>query len=115
MDAEALYNLVDNTVKYTPAGGSVQLSSSVYELFVRIDMQDTGVGIPEEEQEKIFARFYRGSAGREAEGVGIGLYLARQIVSGEGGYLRVRSRPGQGTILSMFLPRNTGGKTPANL
>ena len=103
--AEALYNLVDNAVKYTPAGGRVTLRAVGYELFCRIDVTDTGPGIPEDEQPKIFGRFYRSTAARGQEGVGIGLYLSRQIAQREGGYLRVSSRPGAGSTFSLFLPR----------
>lgn len=103
--AEALYNLADNAVKYTPPGGSVRLSACTYELFCRIDVTDTGMGIPEEEQGKIFTRFYRSPAAAGQEGVGIGLFLARQIVSSQGGYIKVASRPGQGSTFSVFLPR----------
>ena len=102
---EALYNLVDNAVKYTPAGGSVTLRAVGYELFCRIDVTDTGPGIPEAEQTKIFQRFYRSPAVSGEEGVGIGLYLARQIAAGQGGYLKVSSRPGEGSTFSLFLPR----------
>ena len=102
---EALYNLVDNAVKYTPAGGSVTLRAREYELFCRIDVTDTGPGIPEAEQAKIFQRFYRSPAVSGEEGVGIGLYLARQIAAGQGGYLKVTSRPGEGSTFSLFLPR----------
>ena len=102
---EALYNLVDNAVKYTPAGGSVTLRAVGYELFCRIDVTDTGPGIPEAEQARIFQRFYRSPAVSEEEGVGIGLYLARQIAAGQGGYLKVTSRPGEGSTFSLFLPR----------
>ena len=70
---EALYNLVDNAVKYTPAGGRVTLRAVGYELFCRIDVTDTGPGIPEAEQARIFQRFYRSPAVSEEEGVGIGL------------------------------------------
>ena len=103
--AEALYNLVDNAVKYTPAGGRVTLRAVGYELFCRIDVADTGPGIPEVEQARIFQRFYRSPSASEAEGVGIGLYLARQIAAGQGGYLKVSSRPGEGSTFSLFLPR----------
>ena len=103
--AEALYNLVDNAVKYTPSGGSVTLRAVGYELFCRIDVTDTGPGIPEAEQARIFQRFYRSPAVSEEEGVGIGLYLARQIAAGQGGYLKVTSRPGEGSTFSLFLPR----------
>ena len=102
---EALYNLVDNAVKYTPTGGSVTLRAVGYELFCRIDVTDTGPGIPEAEQAKIFQRFYRSPSVSGEEGVGIGLYLARQIAAGQGGYLKVTSRPGEGSTFSLFLPR----------
>lgn len=106
--AEALYNLVDNAVKYTPAGGSVTLRARSYELFCRIDVADTGPGIPEAEQARIFQRFYRSPSVSSEEGVGIGLYLSRQIAAGQGGYLKVTSRPGEGSIFSLFLPRELG-------
>ena len=81
---EALGNLVDNALKYTETG-TVRVSVMEYQLFVRIDVEDTGIGIREEDMAGIFARFYRGEAVRESEGVGLGLYLARQIVTQEGG------------------------------
>ena len=104
---EALCNLLDNAVKYTPTGGSVSIRAVAYELFVRVDVTDTGCGIPEEEQAKIFGRFYRSAAATQMQGVGIGLYLTRQILSREGGYIKVSSREGQGSTFSMFLPRET--------
>lgn len=107
---EALYNLVDNAVKYTPAGGGVTLRAVGYELFCRIDVTDTGPGIPEAEQARIFQRFYRSPSAGETEGVGIGLYLARQIAAGQGGYLKVTSRPGEGSTFSLFLPRAEQGR-----
>lgn len=103
--AEALGNLVDNAIKYTAPGGSVQVRVRAYELFCRIDVTDNGMGIAEEEQAKIFARFYRAPEAANVEGVGIGLYLARQILAGQGGYLKVASMPGQGSVFSMFLQR----------
>lgn len=102
--AEALANIVDNAIKYTNQGG-VTLSVKSYELFVRIDVTDSGIGIPEGNQAQIFSRFYRSEEVREQEGVGIGLYLARQIISEEGGYIKVTSRVGQGSIFSVFLPK----------
>ena len=63
------------------------------------------IGIPESEQAKIFARFYRSNSVQKQEGVGIGLYLARQIISGEGGYIKVASVPGKGSTFSIFLPK----------
>ena len=102
---EAVCNLLDNAVKYTPTGGHVRLQAIPYELFCRIDVTDDGPGIPEEEQPKIFGRFYRGQAHPSAEGVGVGLYLVRQIARGQGGYVKVSSRPGEGATFSLFLPR----------
>lgn len=101
--AEALCNLLDNAIKYTDQGG-VRISVQCYELFVCINVEDSGVGICEEDQAKIFSRFYRGPAVSDQEGVGIGLYLTREILSKEGGYLKVRSQPGKGSVFSMFLP-----------
>lgn len=103
--AEALGNLLDNAVKYTPPGGCIQVSATQYELFCRIDVRDNGIGVAEEEQAQIFGRFYRGRQVREQEGLGIGLYLAREIVQKQGGYLKLSSRPGQGSTFSLYLPR----------
>ena len=104
--AEALYNILDNAVKYTPEGGTVAVSVTSYEMFQRIVIKDTGIGISEEEQAKIFLRFWRSPSVSEKEGVGIGLYLAREIVTRQGGYVKVESRPGEGTAFSVFLPRH---------
>ncbi len=101
---EALANIVDNAIKYTEAG-TITISVTSYEMFVKIDITDTGVGISEGEQPKIFTRFYRSANTREQEGVGIGLYLARQIISGEGGYIKVTSISGKGSTFSVFLPK----------
>ena len=102
---EALGNLIDNAIKYTPAGGSVTVSVTPYELFCRIDVSDTGPGIPEDEQGRIFERFYRSPTVRDAQGVGLGLYLAREIAAANGGYIKVTSHPGKGSTFSLFLPK----------
>lgn len=101
---EALSNILDNAVKYTESG-KITICVESYEMFVRIDISDTGTGIPESEQSKIFARFYRSNNARETEGVGIGLYLTRQIISEEGGYIKVASTPKKGSTFSVFLPK----------
>lgn len=103
--AEALCNIVENGIKYTDHGG-ITISVTSYEMFVRIDITDTGIGISEEEQAKIFSRFYRSGETRDSEGVGIGLYLAREIISGEGGYIKLTSSYGHGSTFSVFLPRS---------
>ena len=104
--AEAVCNLLDNAVKYTPAGGTVTVEVIQYQMFCRINVSDTGPGIPEEERTKVFQRFYRSPAAYETEGVGIGLYLARQITEGQGGYIKVSSQPGRGSCFSIYLPRS---------
>ena len=104
--AEAVCNLLDNAIKYTPAGGTVTVKVISYQMFCRINVTDTGPGIPEAERAKVFQRFYRSPAAYEAEGVGIGLYLARQIAEGQGGYIKVSSQPGWGSCFSFYLPRN---------
>lgn len=102
---EAVCNLLDNAVKYTPSGGTVTVEVKNYELFSAIQVTDTGPGIYEEEQAKIFGRFYRAPGAWQAEGVGIGLYLTRQIAEKQEGYVKVESRPGKGSVFSLFLPR----------
>lgn len=102
---EALVNIIDNAVKYTPEGGSITVNVTEYEMFARIDISDTGIGILEEEIPKIFQRFYRSPEVREKSGVGIGLYLARKIISDENGYIKVTSEKGKGSVFSVFLPR----------
>lgn len=102
---EAVCNLLDNAVKYTPDGGNITVKMSEYEMFCRIDVTDDGNGISEEEQPKIFGRFYRGKDVYNKQGVGIGLYLTRQIVSNEGGYMKVISSEGNGSTFSIFLQK----------
>ena len=102
---EALCNLLDNAVKYTPAGGAVTVSVQNYEMFSAIRVRDTGPGIPETEHARIFGRFYRAPGAWHDEGVGIGLYLTRQIAAGQGGYVKVQSSPGHGSTFALYLPR----------
>ncbi|MFX3632379.1 MAG: sensor histidine kinase [Candidatus Pristimantibacillus sp.] len=105
--AEALFNLLDNAVKYTEGPGQITIQTHRYELFARIDIEDTGVGIAEAEIPRIFGRFYRSHPNRQDhEGVGIGLYLARKIIMMQGGYIKVSSTLGKGSVFSVFLPLN---------
>ena len=103
---ESIFNLLDNAVKYTPSGGEVRISVTSYELFSAVHISDTGPGIPEEEQPKVFQRFYRGMEHQNEEGVGIGLYLVRQIAEGQGGYVKVTSEKERGSTFSLYLPGN---------
>lgn len=103
--AEALFNIVDNAVKYTAAPGTIQINTKAYPFFCRIDISDTGFGMEEQELPKIFGRFYRGMTSGEADGVGLGLYLAREIIGSQRGYIKVSSKIGKGSCFSLFLPR----------
>lgn len=102
--SEALLNILDNAVKYTPQGGRISIKVTAYELFCRIDISDNGCGIAEEELSRIFQRFYRSPAVSAQEGAGIGLFLSRQIIMAGGGYIKVSSRLGAGSVFSVFLP-----------
>lgn len=102
---EAVCNLLDNAVKYTPSGGAVTVEVKNYELFSAVRVSDTGPGISEAEQAKIFGRFYRAQGAWQTEGVGIGLYLTRQIAEKQGGYVKAESMPGVGSAFSLYIPR----------
>ena len=102
--SEALFNLLDNAVKYTPAGGKIAVSVILWEMYVEIKVSDTGKGISESNQAAIFRRFYREEEVHDQQGVGIGLYLAREIVTQQGGYIKVVSAPGNGAEFSIMLP-----------
>ena len=103
--SEALFNILDNAVKYTPAGGQIRVSVEGWEMYVKIDIADTGIGISEQHQGTIFKRFYREDAVHDVDGIGIGLYLAREIVTLQGGYIRVVSEVGKGSTFSVCLLR----------
>lgn len=104
--SEAIGNIVDNAVKYTNIGGNIQITVNEYSLFTRIDIRDNGIGIAENDLPKIFGRFYKCSTTQQEEGVGLGLYLARELISGQGGYIKVSSQIEKGTMFSVFLRRN---------
>lgn len=103
--AEAIANVLDNAVKYTPSGGIVGLEITEYPSYLRLDISDNGIGIPEEEQAKIFGRFYRGKYSAGIDGVGIGLYLTRDIIQKQHGYIKVRSDK-NGSSFSVFVRKN---------
>ncbi len=103
---ELFANLLDNAVKYTPAGGRVGIACSVAADEVRVAVSDTGIGIAEAEQEKVFRRFYRveGSRSRGTGGAGLGLSIARWIASAHGGRIEVQSAVGVGSTFTVVLP-----------
>lgn len=103
---EALVNVLDNAVKYSPSGADVVLSVQQYQMYTMISVKDQGIGICEEDLPKIFSRFYRAPEVRQEEGVGIGLYLTREILKKEHGYIKVRSRAGEGAEFLLYLYRH---------
>ncbi|WP_024834070.1 sensor histidine kinase [Ruminiclostridium josui] len=102
--AEAITNILDNSVKYTQESGKIKIQVHKYELFIRIDIEDNGVGFNENEVNDIFKRFYRGKNSNGIDGVGIGLYLSREIISMQDGYIKAKSVSGKGSMFSVFLP-----------
>lgn len=102
--SEALFNLLDNAVKYTPIGGKIDVTVEQWEMYLEIKVTDTGKGISESNQAAIFRRFYREEEVHVQPGVGIGLYLAREIITQQGGYIKVVSELGEGSSFSIMLP-----------
>lgn len=103
---EALGNLLDNAVKYTETGG-ITVKVISFDLFCRIEIADTGTGIAEEEQAQVFSRFYRSQKTADVQGIGVGLYLAREIIAKEGGYIKLLTAPGKGSSFAVNLPVKT--------
>lgn len=101
---EAIFNLLDNAVKYTPPGGKIHIKAVKQEMYTCLEIADTGKGIPETDHAAIFRRFYREENTAEEEGLGLGLYLTREIITRQGGYVKVASVPGQGSAFSIYLP-----------
>ena len=102
--SEAVFNILENSVKYTNTNGIISITVQKYELFARIDIADNGVGIPQEDFNYIFKRFYRGENAVNVDGIGIGLYLTREIIQQQNGYIKVSSKQGKGSSFSVFLP-----------
>lgn len=102
---EALTNVLDNAVKYSPSGSRIDVRLHVGESFLCVEVEDRGCGIREEEQGRIFERFYRSEEVSAEPGFGIGLFLVREVLSRQGGYARVKSAPGKGTTMYLYLSR----------
>ena len=101
--AEAIFNILDNAVKYTADGGNIHIVVCRQELFTKISIEDTGKGIAPERQATIFTRFYREPEVHDTEGIGIGLYLAREIITLQNGYIEVQSQVGIGSTFMIYL------------
>ncbi len=102
---QVVVNLLDNAIKYTPAGGKVSISAADLGGEVRVDVSDTGIGIPEDDISRIFERFYRVDKARSRAlgGTGLGLAIVKHIIQGHNGRLEVKSRLGEGTTFSFFM------------
>ena len=100
----ALTNLLDNALKFTPAGGSVTIGASQAADRLQIWVQDTGLGVTPEDQPLIFERFYRGRGGADTPGSGLGLAIVQRIAQAHGGSVTVESQPGQGSRFTVDLP-----------
>lgn len=103
---EAVYNVLDNALKYTEPGGKIHIQAERQELFVKLSISDTGKGIAPERQAEIFTRFYREPEVHDKPGVGIGLYLARTIMELQKGYIEVQSEVGRGASFRLYFPVN---------
>lgn len=102
--AEAVGNILDNAVKYTPEYGSIHISVHVGEMYTEIQVRDNGKGIEAAQVNDIFKRFYREKSVSKIEGLGLGLYLARKIIELQKGYISVRSAAGRGSCFFICLP-----------
>lgn len=100
----ALYNLLDNALKFTRPGDTIEVRAYDESAFVIVQVADTGPGIPKEELPRVWEELYRGQGARGVPGSGLGLALVRAIVERHGGQIRLRSRAGQGTVVTVSLP-----------
>jgi signal transduction histidine kinase len=105
----ALYQLIDNAIKFTPAEGKVALIAEQNDLGIQFKVMDTGIGIPEDRIEEIFEPFHQldGSATRRYGGTGLGLSLAKMIIEAHGAELKIESKEGQGTVFHFLLPHSS--------
>ena len=116
--AQVFENLLSNAVKFTPAGGTIDVTISAAAGRAVVEVSDTGIGVAADEQDKLFARFYRASTARTMQGTGLGLSIAKAIVDAHGGTIGVESEEGRGTTFRVELPFEQGaaelaGRAPA--
>lgn len=103
---EVFTNIIENAIKYSPNNTEITIKSILYESFVCVRIIDNGIGIPEQEQGKVFQRFYRGTNVTDKQGFGIGLYLAREVLRKQQGYIKIKSKLNKGTTVEVFLSRS---------
>ncbi len=102
---EVFENIIENAIKYSPNDTEVTITSVQYESFICVQIIDNGIGISEQEQGKVFQRFYRGTNVTDQQGFGIGLYLAREVLRKQQGYMKIKSKLNKGTTVEVFLSR----------
>jgi signal transduction histidine kinase len=102
---QALANLIDNAIKYTPPGGRIEVSAEPDDQQVVIRVRDTGMGISTEDLPRIWDRLYRGDKSRSQKGLGLGLCLVKAVVEAHHGKVEVASQPGNGSLFTIILPR----------
>lgn len=103
---EAVFNILDNALKYTETGGKICIKAEQQELYLKVSVSDTGKGIAPERQAEIFTRFYREPEVHDKPGVGVGLYLARKIMELQKGYIDVQSEIGKGACFCLYFLNN---------
>lgn len=105
--AEAFSNVLDNAIKYSPAGSNIEIRVTLYYSYVSVEVEDEGIGIDKSEYANIFKRFYRGKKTEveRQEGAGVGLYLVRKILEGQGGSVRIQPSSKGGSVFQMMLPK----------
>ena len=110
---QVLYNIISNSIKYTPNGGKITVNAGKVYHEIKIKVQDTGIGIPEKDLARIFERFYRVDKARSRElgGTGLGLAISKSIVESHGGQIQIESTPGEGTSVLISLPILKKGKS----
>jgi signal transduction histidine kinase len=106
-------NLLDNAIKYTPEGGRVGIEVGSDGKEASVVFRDSGIGIPADEQDKIWARLYRGDKSRSQRGLGLGLSLVKAVVEAHGGTVQVLSQPDQGSVFTVKLPASSSAFHPA--
>ena len=107
---QVIANLVHNAIKFTPAGGTITITTKTLEGSVVVDIADTGIGIPEEDLPHVFERFYKGDRARSGAGTGMGLAIAKHVVEAHGGNIWVESEEGKGSTFGFSLPLQAGSK-----
>jgi signal transduction histidine kinase len=108
--AQVVANLLSNAIKYSPDGGTVEVVGERERNVVRVSVRDEGLGIPDELQKRVFAKFFRGNAGASGiQGSGLGLTIARSVVEAHGGRISFKSATGKGSVFWLELPIASNG------